>query len=133
MPLPYEPKDFLVPAKDNPWMLDVATGWIAEAEGAAASSDNGINIFKWSTSKSDAAFGVIQTILQLTEDDERLFVRAGAGPVEDILCLCSDEFAEFIFHVARIDPRLRRAFKYVWKRDMPEERFQQVQQYAAQN
>ena len=107
----YEPSDFLSPSDDNPWMLGAAKDWVSETRGEPGQHYAGINIFLWSDKKPDAAFGVVQTVLKLTEHDEVLFDYASAGPLESFLSRCPEDFARFVWEVARIDPRLRRAFQ----------------------
>jgi len=111
-------------------MLDVAKDWVSETKHEPGVHNAGINIIAWSTSHPEAAFKVIQAILKLTEDDGNLFVCSAAGPLEDFLSLCSDEFAELVFQVAEIDPRLRRAFQHVWQQGMTDARFKRVQGYS---
>ena len=118
----YEPTSHLCPAADNPWMLDAAKDWIAETRGEPGEHHIGINLFAWSEKNPDAAFGVVQTILKLVEHDEKLFACAAAGPLETFLSICPDEFAEVVWQVARLDPRLSRAFTGVWRCGMSNQR-----------
>lgn len=113
-------------------MLDAAKDWIAEAKGEPGEHNAGINIIAWATENPESSFGVIQTILKLVEGDEGLFDQAGAGPLENFLSRCPDEFMECVFQVARIDSRLRRAFGHVWQQGMPDGRFKEVKRYASQ-
>lgn len=126
----YEPTDHLAPSDDNPWMLDAAKDWIAETRGETGEHNAGINIFAWAEKHPDAAFGVIQTILKLTEHDEELFACAAAGPLESFLSVCPDDFAEVVWQVARIDPRLSRAFAGVWQNMMSDQRYALVKSLA---
>ena len=74
----------------------------------------------------------VATILKLTEGDEKLFDLAGAGPLESFLSSCPEEFVGFVFEVARIDARPRRAFGHVWQCGMTDERFKKVKEFARQ-
>ena len=60
-----DPKDFISPHLDNPWMVTAAEHWIAEVGDNTISPDTGINIFAWSVDNPEASFSVIQTILFL--------------------------------------------------------------------
>ena len=104
-------------------MIDVAKDWIAETLGESNNHNAGINIFAWSGKHPDAAFGVVQTILMLVEHEEKLFACAAAGPLESFLSLCPDDFAGVVWQVARIDPRLSRAFAGVWQNTMSDQRY----------
>ncbi len=116
------------------WMRH-GTGSPKTRSGEPGEHNAGINIIAWSAKNPDASFGVIQTILKLTEGDEKLFDLAGAGPLAGVRFLSSsrtDEYAEFVFEVARIDACLRRAFGHVWQCGMTDERFKRVKEFARQ-
>jgi hypothetical protein len=123
-------EDFISPHADNPWILDAATDWIAETKGKAGEHTAGINLFVWAKENPDSAFAVIQTILELTNDDEWLFTQAAAGPLETFLTRCPDHFVEIVFKVASIDARLRRAFQHVWQCGMSNDRYERIRQLA---
>jgi hypothetical protein len=126
----HQAEDFISPHTDNPWILDAAVDWIAETKGEAGEHNTGINLFVWAKDNPDAAFAVIQTILELAADDESLFTQAAAGPLETFLSRCPDLFVETIFRVASIDPRLRRAFQHVWQLGMSDDRYERIRLLA---
>jgi hypothetical protein len=126
----YQAKDFLSPAADNPWMLDAATDWIAEAKGQLGDHNTGINLVAWANDNPEAAFSVIQTILELSANDEVLFTQVAAGPLESFLSTCPDHFFESVCQVARIDPRLRKALQHVWQCGMSDARYKRIRDFA---
>ena len=111
-------------------MLDAARDWLAETRGELGEHHAGLNIFAWSKKNPEAAFGIVQTILKLAEDDEKLFACAAAGPLETFLSLCPDDFAELVWRVACIDARLSRAFGGVWRCGMSDQRYARVKSLA---
>ena len=129
----HQAEDFISPHMDNPWMLDAATDWIAEAKGEGGKHNTGINLFVWAKENPESAFAVIQTILELTNDNEWLFTQAAAGPLETFLTRCPDHFVEIVLKVASIDPRLRRAFQHVWQCGMSDDRYEQIRHLAQSN
>jgi hypothetical protein len=126
----YQPEDFLSPGSDNPWMLDAAANWIAETKGEPGVHNTGINLFVWAKENPEVAFAIIQTILELTADDEPLFIQAAAGPLESFLSRCPEYFVKCIRQVAHIDARLRRAMEHVWQCGMSNPRYELIQNLA---
>lgn len=87
-------------------MGEAANEWIAEVTDERDKHNISVNLVAWAKKYPDATFGVIQTILELTANNESLFILAAAGPLESFLSECSDDFANCVCAVARIDPQL---------------------------